>query len=339
MLSIGGIRDQYPLPKPASKNDFLDLNPLNGPRFLVTVDTEEEFDWASAFTRDQHGTTHVPAINRFQRLCDEHDVKPAYLIDYPIVSDPLAMELLGGYVDSGRAEIGVQLHPWVNPPFDEEVTAYNSFACNLPVQLERDKLSILYEKIVERIGKKPDMYRAGRYGARQQTTEILQDLGIAIDTSVRSRFDYSAQSGPDYSNFPINPYWLKRHKLIELPVTTVYGGHLQKLGPKLFRDVFGSDTSRSILSRTGLLERIALTPEGIPLDKAKIGIDAALKEGVGILNFSFHSPSLAAGNLSYTRTETDLEKFYIWWKEIFAYLAQRNIRAISPSEIKNLLVV
>jgi hypothetical protein len=330
---------KYPLLRPTSRSDYLDLTPLGGPRFLVTVDTEEEFDWTGPFTRDQHGTTHVPAIDRFQRLCDEHGVKPAYLIDYPIVSDPLAMELLGGYADSGRAEIGVQLHPWVNPPFDEEVTSYNSFACNLPAQLERDKLSILHEKIVERVGKKPDIYRAGRYGARQQTIEILQDLGIAIDTSVRSRFDYSEHGGPNYSHFPLNPYWLAPHKLVELPVTTVYGGHLRKIGGKLFHDIFAADTSKSILSRTGLLERIALTPEGIPLKKAIIGIDAALSEGVGILNFSFHSPSLAAGNLSYTQTETDLENFYIWWKEIFAYLEQRNIRAISPSEIKNLLVV
>ncbi len=330
---------KYPLVKPANKKDYLDLTPLGSPRFLVTVDTEEEFDWTAPFTRDQHGTTHVPAIDRFQRLCDEHGVKPAYLIDYPIVSDPLAIELLGGYVDSGRAEIGLQLHPWVNPPFNEEITVYNSFACNLSPQLERDKLSILHEKVTQRVGKKPDIYRAGRYGAGQQTTKILQDLGVSIDTSARSRFDYSVQGGPDYSNFPVNPYWLSRHKLIELPVTTVFGGHLQKFGPKLFRDVFGSDASRSILSRTGMLERIALTPEGIPLEKAKIGIDAALKEGAGILNFSFHSPSLAAGNLSYTQTESDLEKFYIWWKEIFAYLAQRNIRAISPSEIKNLLVI
>ena len=35
-----------------------------GTRVLLTVDTEEEFDWTGEFTRDRHGLDHVPAIAR-----------------------------------------------------------------------------------------------------------------------------------------------------------------------------------------------------------------------------------------------------------------------------------
>jgi hypothetical protein len=322
----------------AEQPKLVDLSALQGPRFLITVDTEEEFDWSGPFTRDQHSTTHIPAIRRFQTMCEKHEVIPAYLIDYPIASDAAAIEMLSGFAEAGTAQIGVQLHPWVNPPFTEVVNVHNSFACNLPVELEREKLSVLYEQISSRFGIKPDIYRAGRYGAGPNTPSILADLGIAIDTSVRSRFNYSCQGGPNYSEHPVNPYWITNDALIELPVTTVYAGQLKKMGGPVFQRMFSSEPSRAILSRTGLLERIALTPEGIPLDRAIAGIDCALQEGIGILNFSFHSPSLAAGHTSYTRNAKDLEVFYAWWEGVFAHLALHNVKAISASQIKQALM-
>jgi hypothetical protein len=338
MISKGGHGALNRMPLPALDKANVNLEPLGGPRFLITVDTEEEFDWNGPFSRDRHGTTHIPAIRRFQTMCEQHGIVPVYLVDYPIADDAAAVELLGGFANTGNAEIGVQLHPWVNPPFVETVNTFNSFACNLSADIEREKLTVLHQKIVERFGVRPDIYRAGRYGAGESTPDILQDLGIAIDTSVRSRFNYSAQGGPDYSDFPVNPYWLIPDRLIELPLTTVYAGRLRKVGNTVFQRMFSSDPSRSILSRTGMLERVALTPEGIPLDRALAGIDSALQEGVGILNFSFHSPSLAAGNTSYTRNCQDLESFYEWWQTVFAYFTLHNVQPISVSEIKRHLV-
>ncbi len=313
---------------------FADLETLDGPRFLVTVDTEEEFDWHGPFTRDQHGTTHVAAIDRFQKMCDVQGVQPIYLIDYPIADDTKAANLLGGYAAEGRAAIGMQLHPWVSPPFHEELSVYNSFACNLPPELEWEKLSRLHAKIVDRLGVYPDIYRAGRYGAGIHTPQMLADLGIAIDSSVRTYFDYSAQNGPNYSDASLNPYWLLPDSVLEIPVTTVFNGGLRSFGAKIYGELMSSQASRSVLSRTRLLERIALTPEGIPLGKAIEGIDCALAQNVGILNFSFHSPSLAPGNTNYVRTTEDLEQLYSWWQGVFEHLAIRGIKPIEIDEIK-----
>lgn len=323
-----------PAPKVPEASD-IDLSRLGSPRFVVTVDTEEEFDWNGPFTRDQHGLTHIVAIDRFQILCDENYVKPSYLIDYPIATDKAAIELLGGYADADRAEIGVQLHPWVSPPFSEEVSVHNSFACNLPVELEREKLTRLHRAIVSNFGVHPDSYRAGRYGAGPATPAILQELGIAIDTSVRARFDYSHQNGPDYSNHPLAPYWLVEGSVLELPVTTVFGGALRKMGDMLFRHLFPSVTARAALSRSAMLERIALTPEGIPLDKALLAIDLALENKLPVLNFSFHSPSLAVGHTPYVRSEEDLAQFYHWWEQVFAHLARSGVRPVTMAEIKS----
>jgi hypothetical protein len=336
VIASRGIISNTQLPKPACDADFADLGPLGSPRFLVTVDTEEEFNWGGIFTRDQHGTRHISAIARFQTLCEERGIKPVYLVDYPIMSDPKAVAQLSAWAAADSAAIGVQLHPWVNPPFAEELTTFNSYACNLPAELEMDKLSRLHAKIVSETGVYPDMYRAGRYGAGARTLGFLRELGIRIDSSVRSNFDYCVHSGPDYSSYPLNPYWMADGDVLELPVTTVFGGALRKQGRPLFSKAFTSDTARSVLARSGLLERIALTPEGIPLSKAIQGVDLAIEAGVGILNFSFHSPSLDIGHTPYVRTANDLAAFYDWWQTMFDYLEARGIRPVSVPEITRL---
>ncbi len=322
--------------RPKRQGEALDLSSLQGPRFVVTVDTEEEFDWDAPFTRDKHGLGHVNSIPRFQAQCEDHGVKPVYLVDWPIVKDAASVETLGRFVTTGKASVGVQLHPWVNPPFDEEVSSRNSYACNLPPELERAKLTRLTEAIIAKFGVQPDIYRAGRYGAGPATPGILKDLGIRIDTSVRSRFDYQSQSGPNYADKPLFPYWIDE-SLIELPVTTVFAGSLRRAGDALFSRHLASSTSHSIMARLGLVERIALTPEGIPLTKAKKGIDRALEENIPILNFSFHSPSLAVGHTPYVRSEDDLESLYQWWEGVYRHLDKCGVKPVSVEEIAALI--
>ena len=336
MSAQGGLGMKFK-PNLANKSalDFVDLSKLGGPTFILTVDTEEEFDWNKPFSRTGYGTTHLSAVPRFQALCSEQDIRPCYLVDFPITQDSFGVELLASYAQINQAEIGVQLHPWVNPPFDEDVSNINSYACNLPEALERAKLTNLHSAIVERFGIKPDAYRAGRYGAGQHTASILADLGIAIDTSVRSRFDYSAQGGPDYTDHPINPYWIERGAVMELPLTTVFGGAMRSIGDRVFGQWFGSQPARSALARTGLVERIALTPEGISLDKAIQGIDLAIAKGVSIINLSFHSPSLAVGHTPYVRDEAQLAELYGWFIGVFAHLKAAGVRPTTMAEIKN----
>ncbi|HCH96237.1 MAG TPA: WalW protein, partial [Erythrobacter sp.] len=131
---------------------------------------------------------------------------PVYLVDWPIATDPLAREIIGDAVRAGTAEVGVQLHPWVNPPHTEQVNAHHSYAGNLPVELEEAKFRKLRDTIEEGFGTLPRIYRAGRYGLGPQTAKLLSETGIAIDSSVRARYDYSATQGPDYARHPVTPY-------------------------------------------------------------------------------------------------------------------------------------
>ncbi|OZA94449.1 MAG: WalW protein [Erythrobacter sp. 34-65-8] len=305
-----------------------------GQRALLTIDTEEEFNWGGEFSKSGYGLDHVTRLAKFQEFCENLEVVPVYLVDWPIATSREAIDILAPAAAAGKAEIGVQLHPWVNPPHQEDVNTRNSFAGNLPYELERAKLLRLRDEIARAFGVNPLIYRAGRYGTGPRTAEILMEAGIAIDTSVRSNFDYSAQQGPDYSSHPLEPYWLGKDKvLLELPVTTVFWGILRRQGPMLHRLAKNLPLLRGVLSRLGLLEKIALTPEGVRLDEAIRGIDIAIDDGLPVIVLSFHSPSLVPGFTPYVHTEADLDRLYDWLRGVYAYLRQRGIAPTTVTEI------
>lgn len=305
-----------------------------GQRFIVTVDTEEEFDWSAPLDREKHSLVTVPALRKFQEFCEGFGVVPSYLIDWPVACSSFATEAIGEAVTRGTAEVGVQLHPWVNPPFTEQVNEFNSFAGNLPFELEREKLLTLRDRIESAFGVAPLIYRAGRYGLGPRTAEILRECGIRIDTSVRARWDYSGTGGPNYREHPLRPYWVDpEHHLLELPLTTVYWGPLRQVGNVIYPHLWRAPQVRGVLARTGLLERIPLTPEGITAEEALRGVDIAIDEGLPVLVFSFHSPSLAPGHTPYVRSEADLDAFYDWWRALFTHLEKRGVKPTSVAEI------
>lgn len=305
-----------------------------GQRFIVTVDTEEEFDWNAPLDREKHSVVTVPALRKFQQFCEGFGVVPTYLIDYPVACSTYAPEAIGDAVAKGRAEVGVQLHPWVSPPFEEKVSEFNSFAGNLPFELERTKFHTLRDRIAQAFGVSPMIYRAGRYGLGPRTAEILRECGVAIDTSVRARFDYSGAGGPNYRDHPLRPYWVDRERtLLELPLTTVYWGPLRQMGDVIYPHLWRTPSMRGVLARAGLLERIPLTPEGITAEEALRGVDIAIDEGLPVLVFSFHSPSLAPGHTPYVRDDSDLDALYNWWRALFTHLDKRGVKPTSVADI------
>src|SRR5690606_30826738 len=108
------------LTDPPPRSAFARFVPSFGQRFLLTVDTEEEFDWARPLSREGYGLDHVPRLAKFQQFCEGEGVAPVYLADWPIAQSEEAATILRGSIASGKAEIGVQLHPWVNPPHEEQ---------------------------------------------------------------------------------------------------------------------------------------------------------------------------------------------------------------------------
>ncbi len=139
------------------------------PQLLVVVDTEEEFDWGRPFSRDNVATASVPAQARAQAVFDRFGIVPTYMMTYPVATDPAAIDYFGGLQRAGKARIGAHLHPWVTPPHEEEVTVRNSYACNLPPELEARKIDVLTRTIEQNFGARPTVFKAGRYGYGRNT--------------------------------------------------------------------------------------------------------------------------------------------------------------------------
>ncbi|MDV3456815.1 polysaccharide deacetylase family protein [Sphingomonas sp. HF-S4] len=327
--TVSGYRP--PAPAPAS---FVDWPQDFGTRFTVFVDTEEEFDWGAPLRRDARGTGHMAAMPAAHARFADHGVPLLWLIDYPIVTCPRSVWILGQLIGDGRSSIGTQLHPWVNPPLDEEVCVRNSFTGNLPAELELRKLTVLTDAIASAFGARPIAYRAGRYGVGPNTLAALVALGYRIDTSMRSAYDYSSEDGPDFSAIPNHAFRTGPDRaIVELPLTTVFTGHLRNGGAALYRRLGKLPRGRGAASRLKLLSRVALTPEDMPLEEALEAVRVAVGEGVKLLNFSFHSPSIEPGHTPYVRDAADLAAFWRWWDAVFAELARLGVAPASLGEI------
>lgn len=314
--------------------DKLAFNSSFGTRFGVFVDTEEEFDWTGPRSRTSVATTHIQHLPEFQRLAEPYGISPCYLVDYPVVDDPQSAAVLRAMLAAGGCDIGTQLHPWVNPPFDEDVTTQNSFVGNLSPELERAKLEVLTRKIEEATGRRPVVYRAGRYGIGPNTADILLDLGYKADLSVRPTFDYRDEGGPDFTRHDSRPFWAGRSgELLELPLGVSFTGGFRKVGKLINRLGARHNRLMGSLARSGLLSRVALTPEDMPVDDVKRAIDAMLADGFNYLSFSFHSPSLAPGHTPYVRNSAELSDFYIWWERILSHLAANGVKPASIGEV------
>lgn len=308
--------------------------PEFGTRLSVSIDTEEEFAWGAKLSREGHTTLSVPALAEGQAFFDAAGVVPIYYVDAPVAADHHAAAILGDAHASGKADIGAHLHPWVTPPFVEDVNRRNSYAGNLPEEVERAKLRHLTGLIEQRMAVRPIAYRAGRYGIGPNSFRLLADEGYRCDSSVRSLFDYRDDGGPDFRWADYHCSWTgPNDSLLEMPLTTVFTGHAGRFGRQVFAQIESLTTLRALLARSGMIERIPLTPEGCPADKACEGIDAALDYGIRLLSISFHSPSLQPGHTPYVRTDADLANFYRWFDIVLNHAARRGVAPASLDQI------
>lgn len=305
-----------------------------GIRFTLLVDTEEEFDWRAPFRHDGWGVATTAALPDAHARLAGMGARSGYLVDYPVATDPAAIDALRAVMAQGDATIGAQLHPWVNPPFDEALSNHSSFAGNLPKALEGAKLDRLTDALTAIIGTAPTVYRAGRYGLGPNTLKLLAARGYRLDSSMRARYDYGAQGGPDYRAIANHAFRTGPDGgIVELPLTTVFTGRLRRGGAHLYRAAGRIPRGRGVLARLGLLHRVALTPEDMPLADVLEAIRVAVGEGTRVLNFAYHSPSLVPGHTPYVRDAADLVAFWRWWDAVLALLARLDVHAASSDDI------
>ena len=303
------------------------------PELIVTVDTEEDGLWSGTYPRIGQTVRNIRGIEHFQHICDRFEIHPTYLIDAPVAQDDCAVGILRDIQESGRGEIGTHVHPWCNPPFEEESTPRNSYLCNLPASLQEQKIAWLTTAIEERFGLRPTSFRAGRYGLDSIGASILQQQGYLVDSSVLPFYDYSAEGGPDFTRFPHDPYLVgpagldapdPSGTLLEVPVTVGYtAGNFRRahaLREFAARPPLRHMRAVGLLDRLGLVQRIKFCPEKVGFAPMKHLFDLRRAQRAECVVLMFHSSSLLPGASPYVPNDKTLEVFFSSLVQLFDYV-------------------
>lgn len=311
---------------------------------VVTVDTEED-DWSNDRSTGSQ-VSNISKIPKFQSLCDKYAVRPTYLLTYPITQRPECVRVLKTIVSRGACEIGVHCHPWNTPPYEEELTKHNSMLCNLPSELQFRKLDMLDRAIQAQFGMKPVSFRAGRWGYSAQVAQHLEKLGYKVDTSVTPYVNWAYADGPDFTDFPVRPYWFHPSNImrkqvsgpiLEVPATIGLLGWSSPCGEKVWKALCREDMDflkgTGILAALGITQKVWLSPEQVDGETMIKLIEQLRARGQTSFNVVLHSSSLKAGLTPFVRTASEEARFYRRLETVFEYTHTNGIHPITLSEI------
>ena len=311
----------------------------------ITIDVEED-NWSSYDTNPV--LSNIPKLLELQKLFDSYEVKPTYLVTYPVASDRNSASILRKILEDGGCEIGAHLHPWNTPPFEEEKTFENTMLCNLEKDLQYRKMESLHEKITENFGMEPAAFRSGRWGFGPTVAENMYKLGYKVDTSVSPYLSWEKCHGPDFSDRSPMPQFLHMDSdknpgafILEVPATIGFLQDNFELCNSIYKKISSRKLKhfrlRGILDRLNLLNKIWLSPEP---DNAEMMIRLAktmMKKRYQILNMFFHSPSLRHGLTHFTRTNEEETELFRRIEKFLEFAKASKIESIILSESLKIL--
>lgn len=301
---------------------------------IVSLDTEED-NWHRS--RTNVTVENIRALPRQAKLFERFGVRPTYFTSYHVAIDPVAAAVMREVGDPDRAEIAAHLHPWNTPPLTEAFVPRNSMTKNLPADLQLAKIQTLTAALEEAFGRRPTAFRTGRYGIGPETVAALVACGYRVDSSVSPFVSLEAvDDGPSFIGAPIVPYRLepgvdvRQHRpdgaIAEVPLSYGFSRapfstfepvqRLLEIAPLRWLRMPG------IAARTGLIQRLSLSPEYESVRDMLTLSARLLESGAQHLHISWHTPSLKPGLSPFTATAADVERLYVSIAAYFEGLAR-----------------
>ncbi|AEP30636.1 WalW protein [Brumicola nitratireducens] len=290
-------------------------------KLSIVIHTEEEFDWAGGFNRHNTSVTHGKELTEMCVDMLKLGCCITFAMDWSFVTSEQGQNVIRFMQENytEQVEFAAHLHPWVNPPFDEQYSDTDnideklSYPGNLPAELEKAKLAMLTDKIAELTGRSPTTYLAGRYGVGENTYKILSELGYKVDVSISPFADFRHQDGPDFSNK--NNASFTQNGIKCIPHSSGYISHIGVLADWLNRDTANlhnlnnNVVGKVILKLLGV-ERVRLSPEGFDEAQMKKLVASLTRTGVEHLIYSFHSSTSKLGGSPYVETKESVQQMY-----------------------------
>ncbi|MHC4396445.1 MAG: polysaccharide deacetylase family protein [Planctomycetota bacterium] len=285
--------------------------------FCVTIDVEPDctVKWRRSdpltFVNIETGIAEI-----LHPLFERYGVKPTYLISPEVLNHKQSVEILKGLKN---CEMGAHLHSeYIGPELKHENPAgsrSNEFPCNLPDQSEQAKIKSITELFSQCFGYPPKSYRAARFGADSDTLKWLAQSGYNVDTSVTPHINWQSKGGPDFREYPDQPYWIEKGKLLEIPAT-VAGKRFPLLPDKWFCYKWLRPSIMSCYEMKRLIDKFtAKNPDSI------------------VLNMMFHSMEIIPNASPYVRTQRGQKRFLKKLKNVFEYLKNLNFEGKTLIEV------
>lgn len=205
------------------------------PTWVVQVAVDTEVDKSPTWRTSSPATFESvrTAVRRdLMPLLDRHGARPTFFVSSEVLEDAPSVGALAAL--GPRAELAAHLHADVVEPerrvHDLDGSLLDDFQTDYDPATERAKLRTLTDLFVRATGRRPVSFRAGRWAARAQTLEALEELGYRVDSSV-APLDVRRHrdSVVDYTRAPWQPYHPSREDLrliggraiLEVPHTVV----------------------------------------------------------------------------------------------------------------------
>jgi hypothetical protein len=286
--------------------------------YTVTVDTEEEWDWASGYPTRSGSITNIQHLTRLQEVCDRRGAAVTYFVNHAVLAHSDSRRIIQELAQRPRVEIGMHIHPWNTPPLQsvDNVPIRDSFLQNLPVELIRAKLQTVVESFTQS-GLSPRSYRGGRYSTSPIIQDFLRDHGILADCSILPFNTWPDDGAPDFRDRDVQPTRKEPRRegdaaLWELPLTYAYSRRPFRFWHNLLTAFSTSPLSAlrlvGMLDRFGIAHRAWLNFEH-PLGEKMLSFLRGLRPlGMPFVCFSMHSSSLLPGGSPYSQTRADVER-------------------------------
>jgi len=295
-------------------------------KIVISVDVEEEGLFSGVYRRDPPGVSNVAHLDRLEFLTRDFGLPLTLLATFPVLRDERACQILTRWRERLGAEVGVHLHPWCTPPFEEEEIGGPAASRHLAPDLLDRKLRALVAAFADVFGTNPRSFRMGRFDTSEWLPGLLVNAGLSVDSSVvplsfRRPATFLAQADP-YELVAASP---THPALIEVPITVVARSRRAALAA--FRlSAAVPDAARAVwLKAAHHLLAVGIHPTWYPLPAMRAAARIHQRRGGRLLHVFLHSSELMPGATPRFRTEAAVARLIGRLRAFVSWLAARGI--------------
>ncbi len=312
---------------------------------LLSVDTEEEWDWDGPFPERNFSVENLHSLPKFQHFCETVGIRPCYFVDYAAAQELTKQTEFMARAKLSKCELGAHLHPWANPPYFDKATEENSHVVNLPITQVEQKLDSLLALFSDKLECQPKAFRTGRWGISEDIMNLLYLRGFDIDSSV---YPFYKNASFNCYGAPLKPYWPdtnnvlamgSQRNIMEMPVTVGFNRRSFNTAAKI-HDLC-QHTSLQMLKATAflwhsnLLRKIYFSPEVSNTENMIKLADSAINNGQQCLHMYFHSSNLIDNATGFLKSKNAYSLICGRIKRVLTHLNKHyEVNYMTPSEYK-----